>query len=151
METPYIGNGLNPNAILSDLPRTKGMDGARSVITRPNTRSVYFDTDDDIFYIVQTDINNNKEITRFRFEEAPEPKPEDIFVSKEEFNVMRGELGDVKQSIQELTAAILAANTAQPGSNGNNEKSVSNSKGKYKPNAVAPAAGGANTGDEGNP
>ena len=44
---------------------------------------------------------------------APEPKPEDIFVSKEQFNevtsVLEGGLNDVKESIQQLISIQQSA------------------------------------------
>ena len=125
--------------VLNDLQKTKGMIGARSVLTRPSSRIAVFDEDDDIFYIVQTDINNNKNVTRYRFTEEPEPKPEDIFASKEEINELKGEIGDVKQSIRELAATITSAiskssnNEPQSGSDFNAQKSVSKPKGNNKP------------------
>lgn len=132
-------NGGTATIFLNDLQRTKGMAGARSIITRPNSRDVAFDEDDDILYIIQTDINNNKTIRRCRFYDEPEPKPEDIFASKDEINELKGEIGDVKQSIRELAATITSTfckstdNEPQSGSDFNAQKSVSKSKGNNKP------------------
>lgn len=155
MEAPYLVSGINPNAILSDLQYVKGMDGARAAMTRPNSRGTWFDSEIDAFYIITTDANNVKtSIERFKYEKFPEPKPEDIFVSKDEFNTMKGKIDNVEHSIQELTAAIIAATgspiTTQPRANGNNEKSVSNSKGKCKPDAAPAAASGTDSRNEGN-
>ena len=137
--------------VLNDLQKTKGMIGARSVLTRPSSRIAVFDEDDDIFYIVQTDINNNKNVTRYRFVEEPEPKPEDIFASKDEINELKGEIGDVKQSIQELVAAITAKSIdPQSGSNSNSQKFVPDAKGKSKSNGYSQNTNGTNAGSEGN-
>jgi len=76
-----------------------------------------FDDSDDLFYIISTDINNNKTIVRYRFYEEPEPKPEDIFASKEEIRELKGEINNVQQSIRDLTNAIT--NSLNNSSNAN--------------------------------
>lgn len=102
----YSSSSLNPTMVTSDLPKTNGMSGARLLKTTPNSRVAVFDADDDVFYVIQTDISNNKTIDRFRFYPEPEPKPEDIFASKEEIQELKGEINDVQQSIRELTEAV---------------------------------------------
>ena len=127
---------------LTDLQHTSGMNGARSIITRPSSRIVVFDHDDDLMYIIATDINNNKDIKRFRFYEEPEPKPEDIFASKEEINELKGEMQNVQQSIRDLTIAVTKAinsNTDDQldnGSTNGNKKFVQKPKGDNKPNGT---------------
>ena len=130
---------------LVDLQQTSGMDGARSIITRPSSRIAVFDKNDDVMYIISTDTSNNKEIRRCRFYDEPEPKPEDIFASKAEMKELKGEIDNVQQSIRELTAAItnaVNANTANAaassntqfdsGATGGSKKYVSKPKGDIK-------------------
>ena len=113
----YPTNPLN-QTLLSDLPKVQGLNGARAVLTRANTRTVVFDDDDDIFYVIYADINNNKNIGRYRFYAEPEPKPEDIFASKEEIRELKGEINNVQQSIRELADAITnSINTSNAQSN----------------------------------
>lgn len=141
-------NTMNPtNTINSgyvvDLQQTSGMEGARNLKTTLNSRSVAFDSNDDVFYIIRTDMNGSKTINRYRFYEEPEPKPEDIFASKAEIRELKGEIDNVQQSIRELTAAVTTAIAngaaesnvqSDSGSAGNNKKFIPKSKGEGKPN-----------------
>lgn len=135
-------NTIN-SGYVTDLQQTSGMAGAHSIVTRPSSRIAVFDKDDDIMYIIATDMNGNKNIGRYRFYAEEEPKPEDIFASKAEIRELKGEIDNVQQSIRELTAAITnAINTGSSnsdsqfdsGSTGNNKKFVPKSKGENKPN-----------------
>lgn len=135
-------NTIN-SGFITDLQQTSGMVGAGSIVTRPSSRIAVFDRDDDVMYIITTDINGNKNIGRYRFYAEEEPKPEDIFASKAEIRELKGEIDNVQQSIRELTAAITnAINTdssnsdsqSDSGSTGNNKKFVPKSKGENKPN-----------------
>ena len=84
-----------------------GVETAKTYPTRPNSRVALFDEDDDVFYMIRTDQNGYKsEIRRFRFVEEPIESQNGSYVSKEDFNTLREEMGDVKQSIQQLTEAI---------------------------------------------
>ena len=128
-QTPQMTNTIN-SGYITDLMQTSGMDGARSIITRPSTRIAVFDKEDDIFYIIATD--------------EAEPKPEDIFASKEEIKELKGEIADVQQSIRALTDAVTNAITANANSNtqsdsgsgGSNKKYVPKPKGENKPNGT---------------
>lgn len=84
-----------------------GIETAKTYPTRANSRMALFDEDDDVFYIVKTDQNGYKpEIRRFRYVEEPIESQNGSYASKEDFNSLKEELGDVKQSIQQLTEAI---------------------------------------------
>lgn len=101
----------SPQQLLSsDLNFVKGMEGANNWPTRPNSRTVVFDQDDDVMYVIKTDMYNNKDITRKRFYDEPEPKLEDMFVSKQEFVDLKGEIQDVKFAIQQFIATANANN-----------------------------------------
>ncbi len=141
-QTAQPTNTIN-SGYVTDLQQTSGMSGASSIVTRPSSRIAVFDKDDDVMYIIATDLNGNKNIGRYRFYAEEEPKPEDIFASKAEIRELKGEMDNVQQSIRELTAAItnaLNADTSNSssqlddGSTGSNKKFVPKSKGESKPN-----------------
>lgn len=151
----YPADSISNSPVLYDgYQKVNGMNGAMSLLTRPNSKAPAFDSNDDVFYDIVTDINNNKTVRRFRFFEEPEPKPEDIFASKQEISQLKGELGDVKQSIQSLTeltaniaAAISANATGEPqsGADLNVQKSVSKSKGNNRSNESITGPGESDT------
>lgn len=147
----FPASSLNPtqstntinSGYVTDLQQTAGMAGAQSIVTRPSSRIAVFDKDDDIMYIIATDMNGNKNVGRYRFYAEEEPKPEDIFASKAEIRELKGEIDNVQQSIRELTDAITNVINAVPtnsdsqsdgGSTGNNKKFIPKSKGEGKPN-----------------
>lgn len=138
----YPANSIN-TGFLTDLQKVSGMSGARAVLTRANSRMAVFDDSDDLFYIISTDINNNKTIVRYRFYEEPEPKPEDVFASKEEIKELKGEIENVQQSIRDLTNAITSSlnnsSNAQSYSGSNNyaKKHVQRPNGDSRSNEYA--------------
>lgn len=85
-----------------------GVNGKRGVDafpTQPNQKYALFDKEDDVIYFFATDTNNIKSsIRRVRFMDEPEPEPENMFVSKQEFAELKGEINNVQQSIQQLIA-----------------------------------------------
>ena len=90
---------------MNELPKAKGYNAAMLRVTKPNSREAVFDEDDDVFYIITTDINNNKvSIDRYRF--YPEPI-EDVndrkYASKEDLNMLKEMLENVQQSVRELS------------------------------------------------
>ena len=138
----YPANSINNNPMniinngyATDLQQTDGMDGARNFQTRPSCRVAVFDKHDDVFYIIATDLNNNKAITRYRFYEEPEPRPEDIFASKSELKELKGEIDNVQQSIRDLTAAITSAINANNSStdDGKHDRRSEEHNKKYVP------------------
>lgn len=110
---PADSVGKQPS-LMSDLPQAIGTDGARRYPTKPNTRDAVWDTNENYIYVRLTDLTGNViSVTRLKYEDAPEPKMEDIFVTKEAFNELRDELkgglSDVKQYISEAIAAATIA------------------------------------------
>ena len=100
--------------------KVKGMDGARAFHTEPNTGVVLFDADEDYFYVVLTDQNGNKTtLERYSFERKPVPKPEDVFVSKEELSQIKGDIANVQQLVQQLLDTTRATESTKQYSNGN--------------------------------
>ena len=85
-----------------DLPSVSSVDELHQLATQPNARYSYFDSNDDVFYIVRTNENNFKTISRYRFYEDPIPKPEDMYATKQEILDLKGDIANVQQSIQQL-------------------------------------------------
>lgn len=73
--------GVSTTAKGPDLPSVSSIDELSQLATQPNARYNYFDANDDVFYIVKTNENNFKTITRYRFYEDPIPKPEDNYAT----------------------------------------------------------------------
>lgn len=117
-------NGNILSTSVNGLQFVNGMEGARGFRTMNNSTVPLFEKDDDIMYIVQTDGFGNKNIKRYRCIEEDPPKMEDLFVSKESFNELKGEITDVKQSMAELLETIRSTNTAKY--NGKNNKQRNN-------------------------
>ena len=97
-----------PNSFVGrDLNKVKSYNEALLHITQPSSREVLFEEDDDVFYIVETDMSNNKvAVDRFRF--YPEPL-EDVndkkYASKADFVMLKEMIENVQQSVRELSEA----------------------------------------------
>lgn len=105
--TLYPNSSLNNDAIVQDLPQVNRSDGARAYPTRPNTRDVVWDKDENYFYIrVTNSANNITSLQRYSYEEAPEPTMEELFVTKDDFSSLKGEIDNVKQSLQDILSVI---------------------------------------------
>ena len=135
-----------------DLPMVSDYRELDQLVTQANGRYAKFDTNDDVFYIVETNENNFKTIRRFRFYEDPIPKPEDNFATKQEMQELRGGLADVQLAIQELTNAIRSM---QPNGNAKNKQhnnsgkpNVPNGQEQFKPGTNAPANGNEQSGNK---
>ena len=129
--TPVSSNMKGP-----DLPSVTDINELSQLATQPNARYNYFDANDDVFYIVKTNENNFKTITRYRFYEEPIPKPEDNYATKQEIADLKGDIADVKQSIQQLIEQ-----TRYRPKNKHSKTDISNSAGFCKPPAIDPANG----------
>lgn len=124
---------LPQNVLLSDLPTCNGMDGAKMFNTHPSSRTAVFDQNENFFYIITTDSRNVKtEIRRMSFEESPVPKPEDLYVSKEEFTrsneELKGAIANVQYSIQQLIAATQEQTSSNNADERTNQGGRSTSK-----------------------
>ncbi len=103
------------NPIINDLPKVNSSQEARTALTRPSTRDVLWDKDENYFYMRVTDATGKIiSFERYSYDPSPEPKPEDLFVSNERFNAvtseLKGGLDDVKESIQQLVSTIQQSN-----------------------------------------
>ena len=85
------------NPVLPDTPAVgvnkfdcvDGIEGARTVLKRmlPSSRHIVWDTNKDVFYVLQTDANNNPaRIQICPYTVELEPTMEEKYVSKEDFN-----------------------------------------------------------------
>lgn len=135
-----------------DLPMVSDYRELDQLVTQANGRYVKFDTNDDVFYIVETNENNFKTIRRFRFYEDPIPKPEDNFATKQEMQELRGGLADVQLAIQELTNAIRSTqpngNTKNKQHNNSGKPNVPNGQEQFKPGTNASANGNEQSGNK---
>ena len=111
----YPADSVSANTIVNDLPQVTGSQEAKSKLTRPSTRDVLWDKEENYFYMRVTDVTGKIiSFERYSYDPSPEPRMEDLFVSNEKFNEvtnsLQGGIDDVKQSIQDLISAIGAAN-----------------------------------------
>ena len=127
----YPNSSLSNDTIISDLIQVKGADGAKNYPTKLNTRDALWDADENYVYVRKTNAQGQLvSLERYKYEPDPIPTPEDVFVTKNDFNSLKGELSDVKQSIQELISAVGNLSTAaesngsvkQPGPGNGNSK-----------------------------
>lgn len=131
---PSTETGETKDVIMDDLKTVSGTEGARSYIRRPSTRDVVWDKDENYFWIRETDMNGNLlHADRYSYQPDPEPKPEDLFVTKENFNELKEEISDVKQSIQKLLSLqTAAAESNKPNSGKSNKPNDTNYQGHAK-------------------
>ena len=123
-----------------DLPSIGVIDELHQLATQPNARYVRFDKNDDVFYIVSTNENNYKTISRFRFYEDPIPKPEDKYATKEEIMDLKGDIANVQQSIQQLLEQTRFRPKNKHG-NGPGKTDVQNAPGLFQSSANNAANG----------
>ena len=113
----YPSTTLINDTIINDLPKAIGSDGARAYPTQPNTRDVVWDENENYYYVrVTNSANRITSLQRYSYETAPEPTMEDLFATKDDFNSLKGELTNVKQSLQDILSAITEP--AAPAANG---------------------------------
>ena len=79
-----------------------GIESAKAYPMNPNSRVFLFDTNDDIFYVKETDSSGFASLKIFRFEEVKEkPKPtEPEYLTIEGFNKFKEELLNGKQFVR---------------------------------------------------
>lgn len=104
----------NNEVLLIDLPSCNGIEGANMFNTHPSSRQAVFDQNEDVVYIITTDRRNVKtNIRRLKYEDYPVPRPEDLYVSKEEFQRSNDEMKGALNNVQLTLQQILAATTEQ--------------------------------------
>lgn len=132
---------LNVSVQGPDLPKVSSIDELDKMATQANSRYVFFDDSDDLFYIVSTNGNNFKTVNRYRFYEDPVPKPEDNYATKDEINELKGMMNNVQLSIQQLinsqSNTSYKNNSKHGGQTGSNKANVSNDTELSKSNGNA--------------
>lgn len=124
------GQPLNVTMKGPDLPKVSSVDEFMQMQTQANARYVSFQDDDDVFYIMETNENNYKAVSRYRFYEDPIPKPEDNYATKQEIMDLKGDIANVQQLIQQLIESSNSKPQYNPkpkhnGANGSNKRDVS--------------------------
>jgi len=103
------------NPVLPDVPAqtaanrfdcVDGIDGARAVLKRmlPSSKHIVWDSNKDVFYVLQTDANNNPaRIQICSYTVELEPTMEERYVSKEDFNALVSRLDQLlnKQEVKD--------------------------------------------------
>ena len=78
-----------------------GLEGARAVLKRmlPSSKHIVWDTNKDVFYVLQTDANNNPaRIQICPFTVEMEPTMEDLYVTKDDFNALAAKIDQLINS-----------------------------------------------------
>lgn len=96
------------------LTQVSGIEGAKAYQMPPNSAVALFHNDEDMFFVKTTDGAGFPSIRAFRFEEVEAEPVRDTGLRKE-VDAIREELGDVKQSIQAIAAAIPSASAQAAG------------------------------------
>ena len=139
----YPSTSVNPGSSTlkgPDLSSVSEINELRQLATQPNARYSYFDANDDVFYIVSTNENNYKTITRYRFYEDPIPKPEDNYATKQEIADLKGDIANVQQSIQQLIEQTKFK-PKHDKHNGSGKANVQNGASVFQPPTNDPANG----------
>lgn len=85
----------------TNIAKVNGLESVKACATIPQSRMVYFDADEDIFYIKETDINNYPTIRTYRFEEIKSSNEKSSeYVTMDEFNEFKKEVLNGKQYIR---------------------------------------------------
>lgn len=120
MNNSFINNPLSnlpsltsysmPTSNQTNIAKVNGLESVKACATVPQSRMVYFDANEDIFYIKETDINNYPTIRSYKFEEIkPEENLKTVeYVTIEEFNKFKEELLNGKQYIRDDFSANSA-------------------------------------------
>ena len=86
----------------TNIAKVNGLESVKACATIPQSRMVYFDADEDVFYIKETDINNYPTIRTYRFEEikSQEYIASVEYVTIDEFNKFKQEVMNGEQYIR---------------------------------------------------
>lgn len=120
-----IGMQTNPFGSLYQnnwQPQTvNGIESAKAYPMNPNSRVFLFDTNEDIFYVKETDSSGFATLKIFEFKEVKEKQKtsEPEYVTLEEFNKFKEELLNGKQFIRKEPNGSKSDNKQYPASKGN--------------------------------
>lgn len=84
-QNPYQQYQQRP-VIGDELKFVNGIDSARQYQLYPNSKAILMDSNEDIFYLVESDASGISTIKSYRFELIPEPAPIDPsnFITRQE-------------------------------------------------------------------
>lgn len=100
-----------PSQQPQSLIRVTGMDGAKAYQMPPNSSVALFDEGEDIFYVKTTDGAGFPTVRAFAFTpiELNQPaKPQSDYVTREEFEELKGMIFDGKQSVRKNSRSSSA-------------------------------------------
>lgn len=106
----YTGGMFNGAGGGSQLVKVTGMMGAQAYQMRPNSTAALFDSDRDVFYVKSTDGAGYPTIRAFAFTPLENDTPD--YVTRKEFNELKGLILNGKQLVPESNAAGGQSDTA---------------------------------------
>ena len=112
---------------------THGIEGANAYPLGPNCRVALFDDDDDVFYIKSTDSNCFPTIRKFRYEEEINVDEKNGVSLKDIRELIREELGFVKEDILNAQQSVSATNSEQTKLHEPSNAAVNKHNGNTKP------------------
>lgn len=85
------------------LLKANGIEGAKAYQMPPNSTIALFDVNDDIFYVKTSDAGGFSNVTAYRFEkiEPNQPAQTTEYVTRQEFEELKGMIEHGKQFIRE--------------------------------------------------
>ena len=97
------------------LIRVTGIDGARAFQMPPNSVTALFDGENDVFYVKSTDGAGVPTIKAFAFSPLEATQPQSDFVTRQEFEELKGMILNGKQSVRRSkpTATVAAATESE--------------------------------------
>ena len=114
-ENPYMGNMQNYMGYRNpvsfsqqmQLNKVNGLEGAKAFQMNPNSQAALFDLNEDIFYLKTTDSAGYPMIDIYEFKKRePKAEPKADYVTREEFEELRGMILNGKQHLQKRTAKL---------------------------------------------
>ena len=107
---PSLNSYSMPTSNQTNIAKVNGLESVKACATVPQSKMVYFDANEDIFYIKETDINNYPTIRSYKFEEIkPKENLKTVeYVTIDEFNKFKEELLNGKQYIWDDSGANSA-------------------------------------------
>lgn len=111
---PYQMQPQFPPQQPQGLIRVTGIDGAKAYQMPPNSVTALFDGESDVFYVKSTDGAGFPTIKAFAFSPLEAVQPQSDFVTRQEFEELKGMILNGKQSVRKSKTAVTAPTTAEP-------------------------------------
>lgn len=83
---------------INQVQYVNGMESAKAYSLRPNESAILMDSNNPIFYHVQADASGYRTIKEYQFQEVHEDRPEDIYLTKKEFQEWISSIQNRKQN-----------------------------------------------------